>query len=167
MDDALEIVESTRLVVDALARLGLNTPLLGEGNGGFASLSFDDMPIFVGLEKSFIFACTLDLLSLSGTGGGPMTRGGGGDIVPEKDCVFGDGPGLRGKAALAADVAASRPPIVLEDGMPELAEVSGGLVMAGEGARLGAVVLIGARPGTDRFRSVGAPRWLIAAAAAI
>lgn len=33
-EEALDIVESTRLVVDALAKLGLNTPLLGEGKGG-------------------------------------------------------------------------------------------------------------------------------------
>lgn len=34
IEDALDIVESTRLVVDALVKLVLNTPLLGEGNGG-------------------------------------------------------------------------------------------------------------------------------------
>jgi len=92
-----------------------------------------------------------------------MTGCGGGDTVPENVCVFGECKGLLGKTALAAVVAASRPPIVLEEGIPELAELNGGLVMAGDGARFGAAVLIGASPGTDRFLSLGAPRWLIAA----
>lgn len=126
------------------------------------------MPILVGLEKSFIFACTLEPLSLSDTGGGgPMVGGGGGDVVPENVCLFGEGIGLLGKTALAAVVAANRPPMVLAGGTPVLVELSGGLVNAGDCARFVAAVLIGASPGTDRFLSLGTPRWLIAAWAAI
>jgi len=163
---------STKLVVEALAnplrsRLELMLPLPGEGAPGatLLSLSFDKL-MFLGLENSFILEPLL-LGSLSGGGG----------IIADA-CIaaneFGEGSGLLplGKAAFAAVAAASLlpPSVPLLYGRPPADDTCGLCVALGN--LLGCpLVLIGARPGYDRFRSpaadAGGEIWCMAACAAI
>jgi len=154
MEFALELMGSTRLVVDALAKplcssLELRLPLPGEGMGGatLPSLSLDRLIVF-GFEKSFIF----ELL-----GFGSFSGGGPGACIACGGCRFGEGKGDLpfGKATLAAVAAAKcRPPSEpFEYGKPPADEICGldvplGLLLPSP------AVLIGVRPGYDRFRSL-------------
>ena len=93
-DDALDIGGSSKLVVDAVAKLGRNTPLFGEGSGGGFMSVFLEMPILFGFENSFIFDdFSLITGRLSGNAGVCIV---GGEVLPDVDIGFGDGIGLLG-----------------------------------------------------------------------
>lgn len=92
MEDAPEVMESAKLVMDGLTILdkvfGLDSILFGEGKG----LSFSESFLSLGFEKSFIFDLS-DFSLCSFSGGWKL-------VSPGDNC------GLRGIAALAAVAAA-------------------------------------------------------------
>lgn len=93
-DEALDIDGSTKLVVDAVAKLGRNTPLFGDGSGGGFMSVFLEIPILFGFENNFIFDdFSLITGRLSGNVGGCID---GGDVLPEAEMGFGDAIGLLG-----------------------------------------------------------------------
>lgn len=117
-EDAPDILESTRLVVELLKVELLRSPgrdkmpLLGDGSAGFflsSSLSLE-MPMLLGLEKSFIFDRSLGFSCAGGAGGIGWAEGAGGGAVLECSVIYGlgEGTGLRGNTVFAAVAAASR-----------------------------------------------------------
>lgn len=166
-----DVLGSTRFELDALgrpprSRFELSPPFPGDGTPGdtLPSLSFAMVRV-LGFEKSFI----LELLLFDSFSGGRVGAG------PERIvCEFGDGNGFRplGKAAFAAVAAARFPPSVpLMYGKPPVEDTCGLWVPLVCRMVVPPAVIMGARPGYDRLRSLawfaGGKTWCMAACAAI